>query len=148
MCVCVRMRACVSQHLYPSICWWTLLSLLPYFGNCKIMLLWTLGCMYFFFNYCFCFVLDIHSRTELLGHIALFFFPFCLFFFFFKRSLHTVFHNGCTNLTFPPIVCKGSPFSTASPIFVIYRNLCFKLSAKFQRNSFNSLESNYDLFCS
>ena len=34
---------------------------------------------FFFFKYCFCFVLDIYSRTELLGHIALFLFPVCLF---------------------------------------------------------------------
>ena len=37
----------------------------------------------------------------------------------FLRNLYTVFHSGCSNLTFPPIVHKCSLFSTFFPILVI-----------------------------
>jgi hypothetical protein len=38
----------------------------------------------------------------------------------FLRILHTVFHNGCTNLTFPLTKCKCSFFSASSPTIVAF----------------------------
>ena len=38
--------------------------------------------------------------------------------FHFLRTLHTVLHGGCTNLTFLPTVQVGSLFSTPSPGFI------------------------------
>jgi len=41
------------------------------------------------------------------------------FIFNFLRTLHAVFHHGCTNFTFPPTVHRGSLFSTSSSTLVI-----------------------------
>ena len=43
------------------------------------------------------------------------------FFFFLLRNLHTVFHSGCYQFTFPPTVQEGSLFSTPSPGFIVCR---------------------------
>ena len=37
----------------------------------------------------------------------------------FLRKLHSIFHRGCINLTFPPIVQEVSLFSTPSPAFIV-----------------------------
>ena len=34
------------------------------------------------------------------------------------RNLHTIFHSGCINFTFPPTVQEHSLFSTPSPAFI------------------------------
>ena len=39
----------------------------------------------------------------------------------FLRKLHTVFHSGCYQLTFPPTVQEGSLFTTPSPAFIVSR---------------------------
>ena len=39
----------------------------------------------------------------------------------FLRNLHTVFHTGYYQFTFPPTVQEGSLFSTPSPAFTAYR---------------------------
>ena len=39
----------------------------------------------------------------------------------FLRNLHTVFHSGCYQFTFPPTVQEHSLFSTPSPAFIVYR---------------------------
>ena len=39
----------------------------------------------------------------------------------FLRSLHTVFHGGLYQFTFPPTVQQGSLFSTPSPAFIVCR---------------------------
>ena len=39
----------------------------------------------------------------------------------FSRNLHTVFHCGCYQLTFPPIAQECSLFSTHSPAFIVCR---------------------------
>ena len=40
---------------------------------------------------------------------------------FFLKNLHTVFHSGCYQFTFPPTVQEHSLFSTPSPAFIVYR---------------------------
>ena len=45
----------------------------------------------------------------LLGHMVVLFLAFFLF--FLLRNLHTVFHSGCYQFTFPPTVQEGSFFS-------------------------------------
>ena len=39
----------------------------------------------------------------------------------FLRNLHTVFHSGCYQFTFPPAMQEGSLFSTPSPAFIVCR---------------------------
>ena len=39
----------------------------------------------------------------------------------FLRNLHTIFHNGCYQFTFPPTVQELSLFSTSSPAFIVCR---------------------------
>ena len=39
----------------------------------------------------------------------------------FLRNLHTVFHSGCDQFTFPPTVQECSLFSTPSPAFIVCR---------------------------
>ena len=39
----------------------------------------------------------------------------------FLRNLHTIFHSGCYQFTFPPTVQKHSLFSTPSPAFIVRR---------------------------
>ena len=39
----------------------------------------------------------------------------------FLRNLHTVFHSGCYQFTFPSAVQEGSLFSTPSPGFIVCR---------------------------
>ena len=69
--------------LYPFTCQWTL-GMLPYLGNCK-MLLWTLGCMYpnVFLGYI--------PRNGIAGTYGSFSFSF-------SRNLYAIFHSSCTNL--------------------------------------------------
>ena len=37
----------------------------------------------------------------------------------FLRNLHTVSHNGCYQIIFPPTVQEGSLFSIPSPVFIV-----------------------------
>ena len=39
----------------------------------------------------------------------------------FLRNLHTVFHSGCYQFTFPPAMQERSLFSTPSPAFIVCR---------------------------
>ena len=39
----------------------------------------------------------------------------------FLRNLHTIFHNGCYQFTFPPAMQECSLFSTPSPEFIVCR---------------------------
>ena len=71
-------------HLYPCICWWTFKLLLSWL--LRIVLLWTQGCVYpFEFQFC----LGVCAGMGLLDHMATLFLV-CF------RTLHTVFHSGCT----------------------------------------------------
>ena len=61
-------------HLYPFVCWWVL-ELLLYNWLLKIVLLWTLGCMYLF-ELVFSFFLDIYLGVVLLDHMVVLFLVF------------------------------------------------------------------------
>jgi len=84
----------ISLHVYTTSPWsiYVLIDteVASISGLLQIMLLQTLGCMYLF-QFVFSFSLHKYSEVESLDHMVFLFSSFL-------RSLHTVFHGGCTNL--------------------------------------------------
>ena len=80
-----------APHLYPIFFPW-MLSLLPYVGKQCCFQHWG-ACV--FSSQCFCFFRYICSSGIAGSHGG-----FLIFCFVFLRSLHTIFHDGCTNSLF------------------------------------------------
>ena len=80
-----------APHLYPIFFPW-MLSLLPYVGKQCCFQHWG-ACI--FSSQCFCFFRYIGSSGIAGSHGG-----FLIFCFVFLRSLHTIFHDGCTNSLF------------------------------------------------
>ena len=92
---------CIPPLLYPFIYLWTI-RLLPYLGYCRLMMLWTLGCMHLF-ELVLLFALDIKPGVKLLGHKVV------LFLVSIFKDLHTIFHQ----FVFLPTVYEDFLFSVS-----------------------------------
>ena len=96
------------------------------------MLQWTWGCIHHF-ELVFSFSSDKYPEVEFLGHMV-------VLFLIFLWNLHTIFHSGYKQFTFPPTEHKGCLFS-------IFSSTCYFLS--FDNTHYNRCEviSHCGLIC-